>query len=118
MENKLPYRYGVFGTLQFEAIHCWPEAPEQVSYLRVPHRHLFKLEFRCRVNHNDRDIEFIMMKHQIQGFCDQMYAYKYIGRTSCEQIAEAILNQYPEVGGVTVSEDGENGASVWRRHDA
>ena len=111
------YRYGVFFTVQFEAIHCWPEAPERVDFLRNPHRHLFKLECRCKVNHNDRDIEFILMKREVQLMCDMVWAGKDIGRTSCEQIGEMILNKFPEIGGVTVSEDGENGANVWRRAD-
>lgn len=108
------YKHGVFFTLQFEAIHCWPEAPEEVSFLRVPHRHLFKLECRCPVSHTDRDIEFIMMKRHVEHYCNEVYAGKDLGRKSCEKIAEEILNMFPQISGITVSEDGENGANVWR----
>lgn len=109
------YRMSVFGTVQFEAIHCWPDAQAPVEFLRNPHRHLFKLEFRAGVEHDDRDIEFITLKQQVETFCRQQWDGRDIGTTSCEQIAVAILDNFPEIGGVTVSEDGENGANVCRR---
>ena len=105
----------VFCTLQFEAIHCWPEAPEPVAFLRNPHRHVFHVKINCPVNHNDRDIEFIMEKRKLKRFCDFYYAGQDIGYTSCEMIAEHILREFPEVECVTVSEDNENGAFIWRR---
>ena len=111
------YRMGVFGSLQFEAIHCWPEAPKgDIFFLSHPHRHIFKLEFRAPVTHDNRDIEFITLKREVENFCNDKYAGKNIGATSCEMIGCAILDNFPQIGGVTVSEDGENGANVWRRN--
>lgn len=109
------YRYAVFGTLSFEAIHCWPEAPENVKFLRNPHRHIFKLEFRAGVSHDNRDIEFITLKREVEQFCGERFDGRDIGSMSCEMIATDILDHFPQIGGITVSEDGENGANVWRR---
>ena len=109
------FNYTVFGSLQFEAIHCWPEAPTNVEFLRSPHRHIFHVKFVCDVTHADRDIEFITMKRQVERFCSAAYAGKDIGRTSCETIAESILVAIPQIYSVTVSEDNENGATVSRR---
>ena len=111
----MEYEYSVFGTLQFEAGHCWPDAPEAVSFLCNTHRHVFHIRFECPVTHSDRDIEFIMEKHKLQRFCDYHYHGKDIGSTSCEMIAEDILQEFPEISSVTVSEDNENGATVRRR---
>ena len=113
MEDK--YRMTVFGTCQFEAIHCWPNAPKDVEFLRTPHRHLFKLQFHAPVWHEDRDVEFIMLKRSVEHVCREKWAGKDIGHTSCESIAIQLLEYFPQLHHVEVSEDGENGAAVWRK---
>ena len=107
------YHRSVFWTLQFPAVHCWPEAGFPVEFLRNPHRHLFKIQCRATVQHNDRDIEFLTQKELMQKFCDEQWANRDIGRTSCEDIAQILLEAF-DVDSVTVSEDGENGATLAR----
>lgn len=99
-----------------EAVHCWPEAPEEVVYLRSPHRHQFYIETEIEVNHDDRELEFIMVQHRIRDFLRNRATFAI--RTSCEQIARAVAEHVLECYGprnvtVTVREDNENGARVY-----
>lgn len=102
---------------RYEGIHCWPSAPAAVSFLQSPHRHEFHLRARIEVKHDDRELEFILVKRKIKFFIFSMYPMD-LGSRSCEQMACDILNFLAsEYGGeraieVEVSEDGENGAVV------
>jgi hypothetical protein len=105
-------------TFQREGIHKYPAALEDprlssVSFLGYPHRHIFHFRVRVSVVHNDRDIEFIMFKRELEAlYNDSLFLLDF---KSCEMIAEDLIkyisnaypNRYIEVG---VSEDGENGA--------
>ena len=96
----------------FEAIHCWPTCPfTEVLYLQSPHRHIFHVTVKWEVLHNDRDKEFIMMKHEVENHITQRYHRKDIGSLSCEQIAQSLLLTFNAVY-VSVFEDDENGAEV------
>lgn len=103
-------------TDQFEGLHNWPEAPEQVAFLRDPHRHIFKVRIRVSVTHDDRELEFFILRSRAREFYPKTYN---IGRQSCEQMANKILNGLKSIYKVRtyeveVSEDGENSAiAVW-----
>lgn len=107
----------VYCTFQFEAFHCWPNAPEEVAFLRAEHRHIFHVAAEVEVGHNDRDIEFILMKRHMQSRVEDMLK-DLPTRRSCEDMAQwfanDLVNTYQPKGTVRVcvSEDGENGASV------
>ena len=107
---------------QFEGLHCWPEAPDEVGFLRNMHRHMFHVVLRIPVEHSDRDVEFIMAKHNLDKFVKEEYgcdgSIYNLGRTSCEEIARSVLDwahrEYgikPWCGNVSVGvfEDNENG---------
>ena len=105
--------------LQVDGMHNFPKAAElfpEVAFLADRHRHMFHIEAKKEVFHDDRDVEFIMFKKDIQDFLKQMY-YRPETRThefgpmSCEMIAKQILNQFSCVA-VSVWEDLENGATV------
>lgn len=102
-------------TTQFEGQHCWPDAPEEVIFLRNVHRHMFCVCVRMEVFHNDREIEFIILKHQVEDFIADA---DWPLHTSCEMMCESILEFIQSKYGpgrrisVEVSEDGENGAVV------
>jgi hypothetical protein len=110
----------VFCTLQVEGTHYWEDCPfEEVAYLREEHRHIFHITASAPVNHNDRDVEFIMMKHKIQNFLkakyvsmDDVQQLHNFGSMSCEHIASEILDTF-DLARVVVSEDAENGAVVY-----
>jgi hypothetical protein len=115
----------IFVTFQKEGIHKYPAAASDfnlatgdeydVSFLGTPHRHIFHFNVAIEVFHNDRDIEFIQFKRWLENL--------YKGGTlelnykSCEMISddlyEQIATRYPEREIIiTVSEDGENGATI------
>jgi hypothetical protein len=100
---------------QKEGIHRYPDAPEGVEFLKHPHRHMFHFRVDIDVFHNDRDIEFILFKRELEGlYSDAILEVDY---KSCEMLAEDLIeyisNKYPGRSiTVEVSEDGENGARL------
>lgn len=99
----------VYVQLRFTARHCWPKAPDEVKYLRYPHRHEFHVRAGKKVVHS-RQIEFIQLKEQLTKYCQAMYEGKEF-ELSCEDIAYEILNDL-NLSFVDVSEDGENGVVI------
>lgn len=115
----------IWVTFQKEGIHKYPAAATDpslatgdeydVSFLGVPHRHIFHFKVAIEVFHDDRDIEFIQFKRWLE----KMYAEGTLALDykSCEMIAselaETIHSRYPgRAMEITVSEDGENGATL------
>lgn len=101
---------------RFSASHHWPEAPAEVGFLVHPHRHEFHVRARISVYGDDRELEFFLVKGFINGKLAE-WEGKFLGKMSCEMMAEAIAKQITLQYGlrtleVEVSEDGENGALV------
>lgn len=108
----------IYCTLQVEGTHCWPDCPlEEVVYLRSPHRHIFHIKAYAIVNHSDRDIEFIKLKHEITRYLSDKYYDRLglrvhrFGSRSCEMIAEELIEQFG-LSKCEVNEDNENGCIV------
>lgn len=102
----------VWFTTQVEGFHFWLDAPKEVSFLRDKHRHVFHIRVEIEVNHDDRDVEFIMAKREVDQY---MTDNPINGPESCEMIARRIGENFDghwSVVSVTVSEDNENGATV------
>lgn len=116
----------IFVTFQKEGIHKYPGADtdpnlatgewDDVSFLGVPHRHIFHFRVEIDVKHNDRDIEFIQFKRWLE----RLYSMETLrlDYKSCEMIAEdlaaQVSNRYPGRNfSIMVSEDGENGATLF-----
>jgi len=100
-------------TAQREMIHKYPMAPDEVSFLRNEHRHIFHFKVYIQVNHDDRDVEFIIFKRFIQDVLSDMN--KNLDIKSCEMISDyihkSITKKYPGRHiKIEVSEDGENGS--------
>lgn len=105
----------IFVTFQKEGIHRYPDAPEGVEFLKHPHRHMFHFRVTVAVTHNDRDIEFILFKRELEALYTG--GAMEIDHKSCEMLAEDLINYivkaYPNrMVSVEVSEDGENGATL------
>lgn len=105
----------IFVTFQKEGIHRYPDAPAGVEFLQHPHRHIFHFRVTVEVFHNDRDIEFILFKRELEG----LYGNNTLQMDfkSCEMLAEDLIGyiskKYPRRAiQVEVSEDGENGATL------
>ena len=99
---------------QFEATHSWPNCPhEDVKFLRNEHRHIFHVEVKIKVTHNDRELEFIRVKREITDLLNNVLGSK-LESMSCEDIALFVCNTYPQwpIKSVSVFEDNENGAMV------
>jgi hypothetical protein len=116
----------IFVRFQKEGIHCYPAAATDpalatgdeydVSFLATPHRHIFHFEVTMEVFHNDRDLEFI----QVKRWLENLYAGNILelNHKSCEMISddlyEVIATRYPNRNiTITVSEDNENGATIF-----
>lgn len=116
----------IWVTFQREGIHKYPGADTDpnlatgdeydVSFLGYPHRHIFHFKIAIQVFHNDRDIEFIQFKRWLENsFTSGVMQLDY---KSCEMISdelyEFIASRYPGRDiNITVSEDGENGATIY-----
>ena len=98
--------------LDIEALHSWPNCDiEEVEYLKYMHRHTFSFQCRAEVTHNERQIEFIVFKHQIKEYLGKKYydpKYKCCNFTgqSCESLAEELVKEF-NLYRCSVSEDGE-----------
>lgn len=105
----------VYCTLQVEGTHFWPTCPlEEVSYLRDIHRHVFHIKAFKLVYHDDRDTEFIHLKHEIQDYLRHQYfddkkRLHEFGARSCEMIARDLIDFF-DLSRCEINEDGENGA--------
>lgn len=113
----------IWVTFQKEGVHCYPVAStdpalatgdwRDVSFLGAPHRHIFHFRVSLEVTHDDRDVEFIQFKRELEGLYSSgtlELSYK-----SCEMIADElavyIMEKYPKRNlSISVAEDNENGA--------
>lgn len=106
--------------INVEGLHYWPDCNiKEVYYLKHSHRHTFNIAVTFKIEHNDRDVEFICAKHKLKSFLDQEYYsdyYKlyYFGDRSCETIAENILECFKEAIQCSVGEDNEFFATISR----
>ena len=106
----------IWVTFQKEGIHKYPDAPEGVEFLKYPHRHIFHFKVELEVFHDDRDVEFILFKRELENlFADGTLQLDY---KSCEMIADDLAfyvnNKYSGRDLIiTVSEDGENGSTCY-----
>lgn len=120
----------IFIKFSLEGFHNFPAAPElfpEVGFLAHRHRHIFHFECKKKVNHDDRDVEFILFKrlaadYLIDSYGDirsggedmlPFYRHCEFGAMSCEMIARDLLEHF-DLESCSVSEDGENGAEVRR----
>ena len=123
----------VYCTLQLEGFHNWENCPiEEVDFLTHPHRHMFHFKCWFDVTHDDRDIEFIMMKRRVEAYLRETYGetielrhylmtfkspgWLVFNSMSCEMIARDLIEAF-DLSKCEVSEDGENGAVLTQMRD-
>ena len=106
--------------MQVEGLHCWPDAfkvfPE-VNFLSNVHRHNFHITCKKRVQHDDRDVEFIMFKRDVLEHLKEKYYDKRIRchdfkTKSCEMLAKELMDKF-NLKYCSVFEDNENGAEIY-----
>jgi len=119
MSNNTGFETKIIARMTVEGIHRWRKCPiEEVSYLREYHRHLFHIVCYSYVTHDDRDIEFIQLSHDIKKYLTEKYFSErsqclFFDDMSCEMIAEELVKQF-NLCECEVNEDGEGGAIVRR----
>lgn len=106
----------IWVTFQKEGIHKYPDAPDGVEFLKYPHRHIFHFRVELEVFHDDRDVEFILLKRELEGLYNK--GTLQLDYKSCEMMAddlfEYIEKEYPDRDVIIeVSEDGENGTRAY-----
>lgn len=110
----------IFVRFQKEGLHKYPQALTEpslsdVSFLGYIHRHIFHFEVAIEVTHNDRDIEFIQFKRELEQLYNQQTLQ--LNFKSCEMISDDlyqyISTHYPNRKvRIQVSEDNENGSYI------
>ncbi len=105
----------------YRGTHHWPKAEGVVEFLRNKHAHDFKVSISCDVRHNDREIEFYILRNRLddivlKGF-PQEYGFFVFDSMGCEQVGTEVLKQllemYPGRNWVVeVWEDSNQGAVV------
>lgn len=116
----------IWVTFQKEGIHKYPGADTDpalatgdeydVSFLGYPHRHIFHFRVAIQVFHNDREIEFIQFKRWLENsFTNGVLQLNYKScEMICDDLYQMIAHRYPDRDiEITVSEDGENGATIY-----
>lgn len=105
----------------YAGFHRWLKAPEKVSYLRHRHRHMFFVELRVIVTAPDREIEFFTLQGELKQIIERdldSSTNADVLDFSCEHIAGYLYEIFSanyELYSVSVSEDGENCATVTRQ---
>jgi len=117
---KTPHKIWAVVRQQFEGFHQWKDAPEEVSFLRNRHRHLFKVKVWIEQKHNDRDIEYFIFQRfvslKIVDMADDLkLCQDQDGGASCETMATWLYYKIKEKYmkrqiKVEIYEDNENGA--------
>jgi len=104
--------------LQIEGLHSWPECDiEQVDYLKYPHRHIFYITAERKVYQENREIEIIQFKKEIEKHLREKFyspdkEIHHFGNLSCESIAKLLVDEFKLIS-CQVLEDGENGAKYY-----
>jgi len=108
---------------EFEGFHCYPDAGKidpKISFLENMHRHIFKVSVKISVTHLDRELEFFLVKWNLNNFLKN----QELNTHSCESIATIILNNFllTTYGSsrdyiVVVSEDGESDGIIEYYHE-
>ena len=111
----------IWVTFQKEGIHKYPAAATdpklaEVSFLGNEHRHIFHFRVELEVFHDDRDVEFILLKRELEGLYNT--GTLKLNHMSCEMLASElaiyIKETYPSRDlRIEVSEDGENGCRIY-----
>lgn len=106
--------------LSVEGMHYYLDASEKhglsVKFLEYPHRHMFHIEVRVSVKHDNRDKEFILLKREVIEYLHSKYYQEELNvldfrKMSCEMIAKDLMFVF-HADSVKVSEDDENYALV------
>lgn len=107
----------IWVTTKVVGFHQWPDAPDEVSFLQNRHRHEFHFKAGFIVQDSNRELEFFLKQRDLSRALTNLYTFQGLGfkfgSRSCEMIAEELLEEL-DAAYVECSEDGENGAVVYK----
>jgi hypothetical protein len=104
----------VIATHRVKGFHYWPNAPDEVAYLRALHRHEFMFIVGWKVGHDDRQVEY----HTAQAWMKSFFVEpQNFGARSCETLCKDMfvsleLAGHPKPSFIECWEDEENGSRV------
>lgn len=114
----------IWVTFRKEGLHKYPAAlddpklatgdEQDVSFLGYIHRHIFHFKVELEVFHDDRDVEFIQFKRWLESlYADGTLQLDFKScEMICDDLSDTINTKYPNRKmTITISEDGENGAT-------
>ena len=120
----------IYVTFQREGIHKYPAAltdpklatggADDVSFLGYPHRHMFHFKVQLEVFHDDRDVEFIQFKRELEALYSN--GVMQLDYKSCEMMAQDLAKYIQTKYSkrdliIDISEDNENGSIIeYTRH--
>lgn len=94
------YNSQIVVRFQMDGTHYWKDCPiKEVAFLRDNHHHTFFFELKKSVSHDDRDIELIKWKRDIQDYLNLHYydanaRCLVFGGMSCEMIAKELCQRF------------------------
>lgn len=117
--DEIPHTSSVRVHTTFEGTHYYGMAPDPVKDLRSEHRHIFHVRVQISVFHDDREVEFFLLKHDVEKAIVNNFkrepGYYMLGACSCEMIAKKIYDSLKEKYNllsrnvvISVSEDDNN----------
>jgi hypothetical protein len=86
----------------FRGTHKWPCAGDSletqpVAFLSSKHAHDFKISVMCNVSHEDRELEFFLLRNSLREIINHSYDQKdyfyCFGDESCEAIGKKVLKE-------------------------
>lgn len=84
----------------FEGTHYYGVAPDPVKDLRNEHRHIFHVRVQISVFHDDREVEFFVLKHDVENaiacLSTRTAGCYTLGACSCEMIGKKIYDSLKE----------------------
>ncbi|WP_279356202.1 hypothetical protein [Methylobacterium indicum] len=95
----------IWVTFKVRGFHCYPDAPDQVAYLRARHKHLFGFRVWVEVWGDNRELEFHMMQAWLESQFASGGPLEAEGQ-SCEMLAN---NLYERM----VQEERYQGRDIW-----
>ena len=97
-------------TIEVIGWHQWLGAPDRQAFLRVLHRHTFKITAYASVAHGDREVECFDLADAVKDAIAKEFGDSF-GTMSCEHIAEWLCKRLG-LARCIVLEDGMQGAEV------
>lgn len=98
-----------------EGFHNYPDAPEWCAFLASRHRHVFIVKCLFEVEHNNRHMEIIATQAMVAAQLHEAFGRPCeFGSSSCETIAQFLLERFENMIQCEVLEDGFGGAILRR----